>query len=567
MPEQRNVSDDALDGFSAAPVDIPTRDEKIEPTKAQIDDTPTESAPSYGILTKRKPLWWHRHLESEERHRILAELGIKRQPGWGFRFSTMLALSVIVAVMGMSADSAAVVIGAMLLAPLMQPVLAAAACIAMALFRKSLTAAGHILFASIGAIALAYVLSALFVNGDLPSEVTSRTAPDIRDLVVALAAGTAGAYATVRTDVSSSLPGVAVAVALVPPIAAVGITLETGNETLARGALLLYATNLAAIVFAALIVFVATGFVPPRRLATTFPRTAAVSAIVALTVIAIAVPLYRASVSAAQDTDRELEAKAIVDNWLGQIKPANTPTVAFNNQRILVRVRSFEDPVDDQPLTEALQLQFGDDRIVSLEWEKLARFETTTTIAPTTTVLTGAERLADDVEKIIDEWLQDGDFDGVRRVDALIIGDGVVRIDASGAGNSPPIEDLTTRLDAALDETLEVQLTWVERRNVTSDAGPTADELLEEQIVVISEEWARATDVTVLDVAYDGLDAVIQLAAETQPDATDFVNDVEALLPDEAGVRVLFIRRLDITTTTTTTTTTTSPTSATGTLP
>ena len=122
--------------------------------------------------------------------------------------------------------------------------------------------------------------------------------------------------------------------------------------------------------------------------------------------------------------------------------------------------------------------------------------------------------------KIIDEWLQDGDFDGVRRVDALIIGDGVVRIDASGAGNSPPIEDLTTRLDAALDETLEVQLTWVERRNVTSDAGPTADELLEEQIVVISEEWARATDVTVLDVAYDGLDAVIQLAAETQPDAT-----------------------------------------------
>ena len=204
---------------------------------------------------------------------------------------------------------------------------------------------------------------------------------------------------------------------------------------------------------------------------------------------------------------------------------------------------------------------------MSLEWEKLARFETTTTIAPTTTVLTGAERLADDVEKIIDEWLQDGDFDGVRRVDALIIGDGVVRIDASGAGNSPPIEDLTTRLDAALDETLEVQLTWVERRNVTSDAGPTADELLEEQIVVISEEWARATDVTVLDVAYDGLDAVIQLAAETQPDATDFVNDVEALLPDEAGVRVLFIRRLDITTTTTTTTTTTSPTSATGTLP
>ena len=390
MPEQRNVSDDALDAFSAAPVDTPSRDEKIEPTKAQIDDTPTESAPSYGILTKRKPLWWHRHLESEERHRILAELGIKRQPGWGFRFSTMLALSVIVAVMGMSADSAAVVIGAMLLAPLMQPVLAAAACIAMALFRKSLTAAGHILFASIGAIALAYVLSALFVNGDLPSEVTSRTAPDIRDLVVALAAGTAGAYATVRTDV-----------VLVASWRCGGRgtrATDRGSRHHPRNWQRDPRPRCAAAVRD-----------QPRR-----HRLRSADRFRGNRLCATAAPCDDISADGCRfgnrraDGDRncrpalpsgrcrlprtrtgKLEAKAIVDNWLGQIKPANTPTVAFNNQRILVRVRSFEDPVDDQPLTEALQLQFGDDRIVSLEWEKLARFETTTTIAPTTTVLTG----------------------------------------------------------------------------------------------------------------------------------------------------------------------------------
>ena len=467
----------------------------------------------------------------------------------------MLGLSVVVAVMGMSANSAAVVIGAMLLAPLMQPVLATAACISMALFRKSLTAGGHVLFASIGSIALAYVLSALFVNGDLPNEVTSRTAPDIRDLIVALAAGTAGAYATVRKDVSSSLPGVAVAVALVPPIAAVGITLEAGNDTLARGALLLYATNLAAIVLAASIVFVVTGFVPPRRLASTFPRTAAVSAVVALAVIAIAIPLYRASVTAAEDTDRELEARAIVDDWLGQT-PAETQSVVFNDQRILVRVRSFEEPVDDRELTEALQLRFGPDRIVSLEWEKLLRFETTTTIASTTTVLSDAQRLADEIETIVDDWLQTGEFDGVRRIDALVIGGGVVRVDASGVGDAPPIEDLTSRLDAELDETLEVQLTWVERRNVTSDNGPTADELLREQIEVLAEEWARDADVAVLDVTYDGLEAVVQVAGEQPPDASDLASDIEELLPEETTTRVLFVRRLDITTTTTTTTTT-----------
>ena len=554
------MSDDEKRGSTAAAVDTDdaSRDEKIEHAKAKLQDTGTPADPSAKdpVLKKPQRHWWHRHLESEERQRILTELGIKRQPHWGFRFGTMLGLSVVVAVMGMSANSAAVVIGAMLLAPLMQPVLATAACISMALFRKSLTAAGHVFFASIGSIALAYVLSALFVNGDLPNEVTSRTAPDIRDLIVALAAGTAGAYATVRKDVSSSLPGVAVAVALVPPVAAVGITLEAGNETLARGALLLYATNLAAIVLAASIVFVATGFVPPRRLATTYPRTIAVSAIVAVAVVAIAVPLYRASVTAAEDTDRELEAKQIVDDWLAPIVPADTPTVEFNDQRILVRVRSFEAPVDDRPLTEALQFRFGADRIVSLEWEQLAQFETTTTIAPTTTVLSDAQRLADEIEDIVDDWLQAGEFEGVRRVDALVIGGGVVRVDASGVGDAPPIEDLTARLDDALDETLEVQLTWVERRNVTSNTGPSPDDLIAEQITVVADEWAQDVGVDVVSVTYDGTQAIVQVAGEIRPDATGLVEEMTDLLPGDVDPTVLFVRRLDITTTTTTTTTT-----------
>ena len=124
---------------------------------------------------------------------------------------------------------------------------------------------------------------------------TSRTAPDIRDLVVALAAGTAGSYATVRKDASSSLPGVAVAVALVPPLAAVGISLEAGNLTFAWGAMLLYTTNLFAIVVAGFVVFVVTGFVPPRRLATTFRRSSLAAAAVGIVVIAIARPLHSGS--------------------------------------------------------------------------------------------------------------------------------------------------------------------------------------------------------------------------------------------------------------------------------
>jgi uncharacterized membrane protein len=76
---------------------------------------------------------------------------------------------------------------------------------------------------------------------------------------VALAAGAAGAYATVREEVSAALPGVAVAVALVPPLATAGLVLEAGQVELAKGALLLYLANLVAIMSSGIAVFLATG--------------------------------------------------------------------------------------------------------------------------------------------------------------------------------------------------------------------------------------------------------------------------------------------------------------------
>ena len=226
---------------------------------------------------------------------MMDELAITRVEHWAWRFTIMLTLSVVVAVMGLSADSAAVVIGAMLLAPLMQPVLATAASLSMSLLRKSLASLFKVALATAWCVAIAFVISMLLPDGALPGEVESRTRPDIRDLVVALAAGAAGAYATVRKDASSSLPGVAVAVALVPPLATIGITLEAGETELAIGASLLYGTNLAAIVFAGVMVFIATGFVPPRRLASTAVQLLVAAAIALTIVVAIAVPLYNRS--------------------------------------------------------------------------------------------------------------------------------------------------------------------------------------------------------------------------------------------------------------------------------
>ena len=525
------------------------RDDKIEEAKEKLASKPTPIEQHPATSPRKQHTWWHRHLGSEERQRILAELGIKRQEHWAFRFYTMLSLSVIVAAMGLSADSAAVVIGAMLLAPLMQPVLATAACISMALFRKSLRSFGVVLIASVGAILITYVLSALFVTGELPNEVTSRTQPDVRDLIVALGAGTAGAYATVRKDVSSSLPGVAVAVALVPPLGAVGITLQAGFGTLARGALLLYVTNLAAIVLAASVVFVVTGFVPPRRLASTFRHTAAVATVVAAVVVAIAVPLVQASRTVIEETDRDLEATEVVRDWLGPVQPTEPPTIEFADQRIVIRVRSFEVAPDEGSLITAMQARFGADKVVSTEWDQVSRATTTVEAARS-----DEDELAEAVEVVVDEWLQAGEFDGVRRVDSLSIENDVILVDASGIGDAPPIQDLIERLDASLDETLRVQLSWVERRDVTAAVPePTPTEIITSRITTLATEWAAEVGVDIESISYDGSVAVVEVTGTDEPDAGPLVDDVRAILSSDAEFRVLYSERFDITTTTTTT--------------
>jgi len=524
---------------------------------SQSSSTPVDQADPAPVPLGRPRVWWHRHLDSEERQRVMSELQIKGSDHWLFRFGTMLTLSVIVAVMGLSADSAAVVIGAMLLAPLMTPVLATAACIAMALFRKSLFAFGVVVVSSVGSIALSYVLAALFMNGELPREVTSRVAPDIRDLVVALGAGTAGAYATVRKDASSSLPGVAVAVALVPPLGAVGIALQADNTTFARGALLLYITNLAAIVLAGAVVFVVTGLVPPRRLAMTGTRSLAVSAVVALIVVAIAVPLFRASTTAVEASEREIIAQGIVTDWLDLIEPTRTPDVSFIGDRILVAIRTFEDPIDQTPLVEAMQAEFGLDRVVSTEWDQVERAVTTTTALPTTTIVSDEERLQSAVGIIVDEWLATDAPPSGRRQDALVIVDGVVRVDASGVGEPPSVTDLTDRLDAALQQTFEVQLTWLKREDVLiGEPEQTPDEVLQDRIDAIAQAWADARGLVVQQAIVEDGQAVVEVTGPERPDASDLVASIDELLGTTGDVRVLFTLRLDITTITTTTTTT-----------
>lgn len=209
-------------------------------------------------------------LSEIDRDRILRDLFHEgfRFGRFARRFAALMTLSVLIAVMGLLADSTAVVIGAMLVAPLMSPVLGAAAALVIGQPHQFFRQLVVLVAGTVGAIGLAAATSLAFPGSmdPLPSEILARTSPNLLDLGIALAAGAAGAYAQIRKAAADALTGVAVAVALVPPLAVVGITLEIREFGLATGAFLLFLANVAGIIMSAALTFLVCGLVSHSRL-------------------------------------------------------------------------------------------------------------------------------------------------------------------------------------------------------------------------------------------------------------------------------------------------------------
>lgn len=173
------------------------------------------------------------------------------------QFWILLALAGVIATAGVVNDSTATVIGAMIVAPLMTPILGSAFAIVLADRHRALRSLLTVLGGAALVIAIGFgfgLIEPLDVVAEGNGQVASRVAPRLLDLIAALATGLVGAFALVRSDVSDTLPGVAIAISLVPPLAVVGITLEEGRTDDAVGALLLFSTNVTAIIFTATLV-------------------------------------------------------------------------------------------------------------------------------------------------------------------------------------------------------------------------------------------------------------------------------------------------------------------------
>jgi len=171
---------------------------------------------------------------------------VREAGGLSARFVLLVGLSAGIAILGLLQNSPAVIIGAMLVSPLMGPIVAlgmSLSTIDYAQLRRSLAAL------AVG-VPLALLFTALLVWASplqlVTSEILARTEPNFLDLVVALLSGLAGGYATVNRK-GEAIVGVAIATALMPPLAVVGFGLATGNRAISGGALLLFMTNLLAI--------------------------------------------------------------------------------------------------------------------------------------------------------------------------------------------------------------------------------------------------------------------------------------------------------------------------------
>jgi uncharacterized hydrophobic protein (TIGR00271 family) len=263
------------------------------------------------------------------------------------KFLLLIILAAMIATLGLLQSSTAVVIGAMLVSPLMGPIMGLGfglATIESNLIRRSLVtlAAG---------VAVAILVAALIIwlspIKDVTPELRARTQPTLLDLGVAVVGGIAGVYAIMR-KLSGVMVGVAIATALVPPLSTVAFGLVTGRMDFALGAALLFLTNTLAIAFAATIVARLNHFGPSLTRQHTAMQVAGI--VVALGILSIPLALSLNGIA------REVRARSIVQSELNRLLGEGDRVDSLN-----VRIENDEVAVDGVVLVDQYASRLNDE--------------------------------------------------------------------------------------------------------------------------------------------------------------------------------------------------------------
>jgi uncharacterized hydrophobic protein (TIGR00271 family) len=256
----------------------------------KIEHLPSDDE-STAYLSSGIPLFSH---ASQEQYTTLFS-SLREESKLSSVFMILLILSTMIATFGLFINSSSVVIGAMLLAPLMQPIVS----LSMGVLRQDsnleLNGAKTIFWGVVAVLLTSGIISLFTPIERLTVEMSGRLSPTILDLFVAIVSGIAAAYAKSNEKIIGSLAGVAIAVALVPPLAVAGIGLGWANWHMFSMAFLLFVTNLVGIVLAAALTFTLLGFSPLKL--------AKKGIVIWMSIVAVvAVPLYSSFTKMEADT-------------------------------------------------------------------------------------------------------------------------------------------------------------------------------------------------------------------------------------------------------------------------
>lgn len=285
-------------------------------------------------------------LKRGERIQLFAEVEGKAR--WSFDFAVLMVLATAIAGLGLLADSGAVVIGAMLVAPLMTPLLGGGLAVVQGNWPLWKACQKSVLLGFLSALLIGLLLG-LLARGlglGLTSELLARGEPTLLDLGVAFISGVAASYCLARPKLSGALAGVAIAAALVPPIATTGICLALEEGQVAKGAALLFGTNVVAIVLGSAMNFLMAG-VKGARQAASRVWARRLSIVLALICAGLAVPLASVLLGKAGggDTLRE-EVEGVLQGSRFRLTRVQTLREAEGRRVLEIRLEGPEMPAE-----------------------------------------------------------------------------------------------------------------------------------------------------------------------------------------------------------------------------
>jgi uncharacterized hydrophobic protein (TIGR00271 family) len=331
-------------------------------------------------------------LSSTERKEVISEISPMASPG--FDFFLLVILSCSIATLGLITDSAAVIIGAMLLAPLMSPIIGLGLASIIGDDKLLKSSAKALLIGASLAIILSFLMTLVnrylpFVSlQELPGEVTARMRPTPIDLLIALAGGLAASYAMTRPNLSATLPGVAIATALMPPLCTIGIGLALNRWDVAGGASLLFITNMVTIAFASAFVFFLRGFsVETHRAGKKFPRSLLLSSIL---IVILLVPLTFYSVKFFNEATENRLINTVVSDEVSKVNGSQLVDVNIVHTEtkldmvITIRTSAALSYAEVVSLQESIVA--GLNRPVSLKVEQIIAEELDPLVPPTPTL-------------------------------------------------------------------------------------------------------------------------------------------------------------------------------------